>query len=87
MKDFGYPVIFDATHSLQKPSAQGGISGGDRKFVRSLIFAAIACGVDGIFMEVHPQPKHALSDKHTSFPLAKLKNILDNIMRIREAVK
>ncbi len=87
MREFGYPVIFDVTHSLQKPSAVGGISGGDVKFAQPLGLAATACGIDGIFMEVHPQPKKALSDKHTSFPLGKLKGFLDRVMRVREAVK
>jgi len=87
MRKFGYPVIFDVTHSLQKPSATGGISGGDRKFAQPLGLAAVACGIDGIFMEVHPQPKKALSDKHTSYPLGKLKGFLDRAMKVREAVK
>jgi len=86
MKKFGYPVIFDATHSLQRPSASAGISGGDREFVSPLAKAAVACGVDGIFMEVHPNPKLALSDKHTSFPLNKLDSFLKEIFKIREVL-
>jgi len=87
MKDLGYPVIFDATHSLQKPSVKGGVSGGDSKFVRPLSLAAAACGVSGLFLEVHPYPKRALSDKHTSFPLGKLKGLLDKVLKVKEAVK
>jgi len=86
MKKLGYPVVFDATHSLQKPSAKGGISGGDREFVKPLSLAAAACGVDGIFMEVHPKPKTALSDKHTSYPLAKVKGLIEKVLKIREVL-
>lgn len=86
MKKFGYPVIYDVTHSLQNPSAKRGVSGGDREFVPALAKAAVACGVDGLFMEVHPKPDQALSDAYTSLPLANLKNLIKNILRIREAV-
>ena len=86
MKKLGYPVIYDATHSLQRPSAAGGISGGDREFVEPLAKAATACGVDGLFMEVHPDPKKAKSDKHTSFALNKLKSLLDEIVKVRKAI-
>lgn len=86
MKKFGYPVIFDVTHSLQKPSAESGISGGDREFALPLSMAATAAGIDGLFMEVHPQPKSALSDKHTSYPLNKLENLLKKILRVRETL-
>ncbi|MCP4653654.1 MAG: 3-deoxy-8-phosphooctulonate synthase [Candidatus Omnitrophica bacterium] len=87
MKQMGFPVIFDATHSLQRPSAKGGISGGDSEFVQPLANAAVACGVDGLFMEIHPNPKKALSDKHTSFSLKKLEKLLKRITKIREASK
>ena len=86
MKEFGCPVIFDATHSLQRPSAKSGISGGDREFVVPLSLAAVACGVDGLFMEVHPRPKQALSDKYTSYPLSKVEELLKRILRLREAL-
>lgn len=86
MKKFGYPVIFDATHSLQRPSQRKGISGGDREFVFPLLRAAVAAGVDGLFMEVHPQPKTALSDKYTSYPLGKLKEILSWVERVRKFI-
>jgi len=87
MATFGYPVIFDATHSLQRPSAKGGISGGDREFVSPMALAAVACGVDGLFLEVHPKPKAALSDKHTSFPLNKLEQLLKRAVKLRELAK
>ncbi|MFH1519042.1 MAG: 3-deoxy-8-phosphooctulonate synthase [Candidatus Omnitrophota bacterium] len=86
MKKFGYPVIYDVTHSLQRPSAKGGVSGGDREFAEPLARAAVACGVDGLFMEVHPKPSMALSDPHTSFPLAKLRGLITKILKIREVI-
>ncbi len=86
MKDLGYPVIFDVTHSLQRPSAAGGISGGDRIFVEKLAVASIACGVDGIFMEVHPKPSKALCDKHTSLALSKIPKLLKDIIKVREVL-
>ena len=87
MKKLGYPVIFDVTHSLQRPSAKAGVSGGDREFTKALSLAGVACGIDGLFMEVHPDPKSALSDKHTSYHLNKLKSILDEAVKIREVIK
>jgi len=86
MKKFGYPVIFDVTHSLQRPSASSGISGGDREFASSLACASIACGVDGLFMEVHPNPKKALSDKNTTLALKNLKGLIEKIIKIRKAL-
>ncbi len=87
MKKYGYPVIYDLTHSLQNPSAKAGVSGGDREFAPALAKAAIACGVDGLFMEVHPNPKQALSDAYTSLPLTKLKNLIMQILKVRKAVE
>lgn len=87
MKKFKHPIIFDVTHSLQRPSAGKGISGGDSEFAQPLALAAIAAGVDGLFMEVHPDPKKALSDKHTTFALDKIKNLIEKVMKIRTAVK
>ncbi|MFH1318885.1 MAG: 3-deoxy-8-phosphooctulonate synthase, partial [Candidatus Omnitrophota bacterium] len=87
MKELGYPIIYDATHSLQRPSAAGGVSGGDREFIFPLSMAAAACGVSGLFMEVHPNPKQALSDKHTSYPLDKVENLLKKTLEIRGITK
>ena len=84
MKKFGYPVIFDATHSLQKPSQNKGVSGGDRMFVLPFSQAAVACGCDGLFLEVHPQPQKALSDKATSFPLYQVEKLLKRVLKIRK---
>ena len=84
MKKLGYPVIFDVTHSLQRPSAGKGISGGDSEYILPLSLAGTACGIDGIFMEVHPYPKRALSDKATSFTLSKVPAALKKIMRLKD---
>jgi 2-dehydro-3-deoxyphosphooctonate aldolase (KDO 8-P synthase) len=86
MRKFGYAVIYDVTHSLQSPSAKGGVSGGDREFALALAQAAVACGVDGLFLEVHPKPSRALSDAHTSLPLARVKNLVRKVLKISEAV-
>lgn len=86
LKKLGFPVIFDVTHSLQRPSAKGRVSGGDRQFVEPLSLAAVAAGVDGIFMEVHPQPKFALSDRYTTFALSKLKRLIEKIIKLRKAL-
>jgi len=86
MQAFGYPVIYDVTHSMQRPSGAGSISGGDSRFVPTLALAAVAAGVDGLFMEVHPDPKKALSDKHTSFRLDKVKGLLEKIFKVRAAI-
>lgn len=84
MKSLGFPVIFDVTHSLQQPSAEKGISGGDTQYVSGLSRAAVAYGIDGLFLEVHPNPKNALSDKHTSYQLKKIPQLLKEILKIRE---
>ncbi len=87
MKKFGYPVIYDATHSLQKPSIEGEMSGGDREFIPYLARAAVAVGIDGLFMEVHPEPEKALSDPKTQYPLFQLENLLKQLLEIDKLVK
>ena len=87
MEGFGYPVIFDATHSVQRPGGLGNATGGDREFVRCLVRAACAVGIDGLFIEVHPQPEKALSDAATMLPLSELKSVLEESLAIRSAVK
>ena len=84
MRGFGYPVIFDATHSVQLPGAGGERSGGQREFVAPLARAAVAVGVDGLFMEVHQDPDHALSDGPNSYRLDELPLLLAELKRIRE---
>ncbi len=86
MKSFGYPVIMDATHSVQIPS-KGGISGGDSKFIPTLAKAAAAVGIDGLFLEVHPEPEKAMSDAASQLPLNKLKDLLTIIKSIDEIAK
>jgi 2-dehydro-3-deoxyphosphooctonate aldolase (KDO 8-P synthase) len=87
MRGFGYPVVFDATHSVQLPGAGAGgeRSGGQREFVAPLARAAVAVGVDGVFMEVHEDPDHALSDGPNSYPLDSLAALLGDLRRIHEA--
>ena len=76
MRSFGYPVIFDATHSVQRPGGAGKQSGGDRQFAPVLASAAVAAGADAVFMEVHPDPEKALCDGPNSLPLNQLEPIL-----------
>lgn len=85
MREFGSPVIFDATHSVQRPS-QHGQSGGAREFIPSLARAAMAVGIDGIFIETHPNPAEALSDKATQLPLEELEQLLTSLLAIRTAI-
>jgi 2-dehydro-3-deoxyphosphooctonate aldolase (KDO 8-P synthase) len=85
MKDFGSPIIYDATHSVQKPS-QNGISGGERRFISALARAAVAVGVEGLFIETHPDPANAKSDAASQLPLNELGGLLEGLIRIREAI-
>ena len=85
LRSFGYPVVFDATHSVQLPGDGGTKSGGQREFVEPLACAAAGAGVDGFFMEVHPNPDDALSDGPNMVPLHQLKSLLERVMRICDA--
>ena len=80
------PVCFDATHSVQRPGGKGHASGGDRTKVPYLARAAVACGVDGLFLEVHEDPDHAPSDGPNMVPLAELRPLLESLLRIRAAL-
>jgi 2-dehydro-3-deoxyphosphooctonate aldolase (KDO 8-P synthase) len=82
MRKLGYPVVFDATHSVQLPGGGGTKSSGQREFVAPLVCAAAAAGCDGFFMEVHPDPDHAPSDGPNMVPLHDLKKLLERLMRI-----
>lgn len=82
MRSFGFPVVYDATHSIQKPGGLGDRSGGDREMIPYLLRAAVACGVDGVFMEVHEDPDNALCDGPNSLKLEKLPEILKKIITI-----
>jgi len=86
MQTLGCPVIFDATHSVQQPGGQGSSSGGQREFVAPLARAAMAVGVDGLFMEVHPDPNNALSDGPNMVPLQRVEALLQQLVRIRDSI-
>lgn len=86
MKKFGYPVVFDATHSVQKPGGNGQSTGGNREFVEPLAKAAIAAGADHLFMEIHPDPEKALSDGPNMVPLSKFESMMKRIMKVYYAV-
>lgn len=85
MRGFGWPVVFDATHSAQLPGGAGSASGGMREHIPALIRAAVAVGVEGLFMETHPDPPNAWSDAATQWPLDRLDAVLETALRIREA--
>jgi len=86
MADFGYPVVFDATHSVQLPGAQGGSSGGESRFVPALARAAVAAGAHGIFIETHPEPDKALCDGPNSLRLEQTAGLLESLIRIFDVV-
>jgi 2-dehydro-3-deoxyphosphooctonate aldolase (KDO 8-P synthase) len=86
MRGLGCPVIYDATHSVQLPGGMGGKSGGQREFIPPLTRAAMAAGIDGLFMEVHPDPDKALCDGPNSWPLDKVETLLKQLLTVREAV-
>jgi 2-dehydro-3-deoxyphosphooctonate aldolase (KDO 8-P synthase) len=86
MRDMGWPVIFDATHSVQLPGGAGKTSGGQREFVPSVARAAVAAGVDGIFIEVHKDPECALCDGPNSLPLHSVRPLLEQLKAIRNAL-
>jgi 2-dehydro-3-deoxyphosphooctonate aldolase (KDO 8-P synthase) len=85
MRSLGWPVVFDATHSLQQPG--GEVTGGLREFAFPLMRAAVACGVNGLFFEAHPDPARALSDAATQLPLDRAGAFLDEALRVHEAVR
>ena len=87
MREFGAPVVFDATHSVQQPGGLGGASGGNREFVPGLARAAVAVGVAALFMEVHPDPDRALSDGPNSLRLDDLEDLLGTLKRLDATVK
>jgi 2-dehydro-3-deoxyphosphooctonate aldolase (KDO 8-P synthase) len=87
LRSFGHPVIFDVTHSVQRPGGLGDRSGGDAHFIDTLGPAGVASGVDGIFMEVHENPARALSDGPNAYRLAKVKGLLQRLLRIQAAAR
>jgi 2-dehydro-3-deoxyphosphooctonate aldolase (KDO 8-P synthase) len=86
MKGSGAKIVFDATHSVQKPGAHGNSSGGSRELVPLLARAAVAAGVDGLFFEVHPDPEVALSDGPNMIPLGRFEQILGNLLELNRFV-
>jgi len=82
MRDFGCPVVFDATHSLQLPGGMGKVSGGQRRFIAALARAGVAVGVDAVFMEVHEDPDRALSDGPNSLALEEVEGLLRQLKEI-----
>lgn len=87
LRSFGYPVVFDGTHSVQRPGGAGSTSSGMREFIPHLTRAASAVGIDALFLEVHPDPESALSDAATMLPLSQLESLLKQVLAIRAAVK
>lgn len=87
MKNFGFPVVFDATHSVQLPEGAGTSSGGQREFVEHLARAAVAAGANGLFLEIHPQPDRALCDGPNSLPLEQVRPLLALLKEIHALVR
>jgi len=87
MQGLGCPVIFDATHAVQQPGGRGTSTGGQREFVAPLARAAVAVGVDGLFMETHPDPDNALSDGPNMVPLHRLEALLRQLLALRQALE
>lgn len=86
MKKFGYPVVFDATHSVQKPGGKGNATGGNRENVEPLAKAAVAAGADALFFEVHPDPDHAKSDGSNMVRLDEFERLLNRVIKVYDAV-
>ena len=86
MREYGYPVVFDATHSVQQPSNQAGVTGGNREMVPHLIRAAVAVGIDGLFLEVHPEPEKAISDAANQVRLCDVEQILQQALAIEQVI-
>jgi 2-dehydro-3-deoxyphosphooctonate aldolase (KDO 8-P synthase) len=84
MKEFGFPVVFDCTHSVQKPGAAEGSSGGDPRFIAPLARAAVAVGADALFIETHPDPPRALSDKECQIPTDKLAELVASVLGLKK---
>jgi 2-dehydro-3-deoxyphosphooctonate aldolase (KDO 8-P synthase) len=87
MRSFGFPVVFDATHSVQRPGGLGEASGGDPQFIRPLVRAACAVGIDALFLEVHPNPSAAVSDAATMLSLEELYRVLEEAKAVDAAVR
>jgi 2-dehydro-3-deoxyphosphooctonate aldolase (KDO 8-P synthase) len=86
MRALGYPVVFDGTHSVQRPGGAGTASGGMREFIPHLTRAAVAAGIDALFLEIHPEPEKGLSDAATMLPLAELPALLEQVVALHSIV-
>lgn len=86
MKKYGYPVVMDATHSVQMPGGMGNMTGGNREYIEPLAKAAMAVGADALFFEVHPDPDHALSDGPNMVKLEEFEGLLERVIRVYDAV-
>jgi 2-dehydro-3-deoxyphosphooctonate aldolase (KDO 8-P synthase) len=87
MKELGYPVVYDATHSVQSPGGMGEKSGGDRKYIPYLAMASVTCGADAVFMEVHEDPDNALSDGPNMVRMSEIEELLVKLMKIERVVR
>jgi 2-dehydro-3-deoxyphosphooctonate aldolase (KDO 8-P synthase) len=87
MKGFGFPVILDVTHALQLPGGEGHKSGGQPQFISTLARAGVAAGVDGVFMEVHDRPEHALSDGANALPLRRFQRLATDLRNLGKFVR
>jgi 2-dehydro-3-deoxyphosphooctonate aldolase (KDO 8-P synthase) len=87
MRQFGFPVIFDATHSVQLPGGGGDRSGGQREFAPVLARCALAAGASGVFIETHPDPDRALSDGPNMIPLAEMRALLKSLLKVYSSVQ
>lgn len=87
MQETGHPVIMDITHSLQQPNSSSGVTGGRPEMIETVARAAIAVGVDGLFIETHPDPSKALSDGANMLPLDRMEPLLERLVKIRQAIK
>ncbi|HEU0078402.1 MAG TPA: hypothetical protein VFQ76_12170, partial [Longimicrobiaceae bacterium] len=81
------PVIFDGTHSVQRPGLGGGVSGGEPRFIPALVRSAVAAGADALFLETHPEPARAPSDSTNMLPLGRLRPLLEQVLAIRAATR
>ncbi len=86
MQSFGAPVIMDITHSLQQPNQQSGVTGGKPQLIETIAKAAVAVGVDGLFIETHPNPTEAKSDGANMLPLAQMRGLMERLIRVRQAI-
>ena len=86
MQETGFPVILDITHSLQQPNTTSGVTGGLPHLIETVAKAGVAVGVDGIFMETHPNPSIAKSDGANMLPLSQVESLLEKLVKIRQAI-